>query len=528
MKEQSTSRGFAILSAAGIIVKLMSLIYMFILIRLIGSNTYAVYTASYVIFVFVYMLINSGIPATLSKFVAELIAVNNYKDAVKTFKIARFILLIAGTILSLLMIFTAGFVSNAIHFNEARLSLIVLAPTVLFTSIASTYRGYFQGRGSMKPTAVSQIIEQAVNIVFSLTFAYAWRSKGVEYACAGATVGTTVGALVSAIYLVIICEKTRALKFIKSTQEIIYRYTNKQLLRRLLAYGVPISLCWGLQYSGSIVDMANTKTRLLYAGFSNLHANLLYANLGKYQILINVPITIISALCAAILPMISKYHATEDKEGVKRGINYSFRSCMIIAVPSAVGLAALSYPIFEMIFPGNRDGAFLMEIGAVVIILMSLVQIQSTILQSIGKFYLATFYIVIGIVIKILINYYFIAIPNININGAILGTIVGYSIPLYFNSKLIKKSLKINYSLLRKAAKPFIASLAMGIIAFTLRYLLGLSTTNYILNSLFTLISMFVGISVYAFIIIYIGGIRKGDLNWLPRKINKYIAPYLK
>ncbi|HEY5561233.1 MAG TPA: polysaccharide biosynthesis protein [Clostridiaceae bacterium] len=530
MKEQSTTKGFAILSAAGIIVKVMSIFYIFILIKIIGPTGYGHYLATYTIFVFVYIIINSGIPAAISKFIAELLALGNFRDAVKTFKLARTILVLAGTVCSLILILSSGWISKASGQHEIiKLSLILLSPSILFTAVASAYRGFFQGKGNMNPTAVSQIIEQFLNTTLSLLFAFLWRNQGMEYYIAGATVGTTIGAFFSAVYLIIICNKSKALKPPKGRYEDLglYRYTNKQLVRRLLSYALPISTCFGLQSAGTIVDLANIESRLQHGGIGYDQSVNMYGYLGKFQILINVPITIITALSATILPKISRYHTLDDRKAVKEGVNYAFKTCLLIAIPSAIGLAALSYPIFELLFPSVTNGAYLMEIGSITLVLMALVQIQATLLQSVGKFYLATFYIILGILVKIALNYILVANKSININGAIIGTIVGFAIPVYFNNKLIKEAFRIKYSLLKIAYKPFLAALVMGIVGLILRFLMSIISSGYIIKSLMTIITVVISVIVYSIALIIFGGITKNDMDKMPLKVRRRIPAFL-
>ncbi|HBC96620.1 MAG TPA: sporulation protein SpoVB, partial [Clostridium sp.] len=155
MKEQSTARGFAILSAGGMLVKVLSIVYIPLLMRIIGDEGYGLYGASYQIYTFVFVLTNSGIPVAISKLISELDAVGDYKDAVKGFRIARAMLMVIGMVMSVLLMVFASPLARAMGYKKIYLSLLSLAPAILFTSVASTYRGYFQGRGNMTPTAVS-------------------------------------------------------------------------------------------------------------------------------------------------------------------------------------------------------------------------------------------------------------------------------------------------------------------------------------------------------------------------------------
>jgi stage V sporulation protein B len=532
MKTQSTTKGFAILSAAGMIVKLISLLYVPMLLFTIGEEGYAVYYVAYSIFAFVYVITNTGLTSAISKLVSELVALKNYKDAVKAFKMARLMLIAIGIIMTLFMLFMAKPLSKVMNMPKAYLAIAALSPAVLFTSVASAYRGYFQGRGNMTATAVSQILEQIMNIIFSLFFAGILSKYGIEAACAGGTVGTTVGALVSVIYLLRYYKKHKTFKIPKiHLQEEITRLPNKQLARKLINYAIPLTINWGLQNAGNVIDNKVTKGRLLVSGFSDVQANVKLSYLAKYQTLIGVPITVISALCAAVLPVISGAAALDDREEVKRGIDYAFKTCFLIAMPAAFGLAVLSRPIYETIFPGRSSGDVLIKYAAVVLIFMAVVQIQSTILQSIGKLYVSTLYIVIGIAAKIIINYILIGRPNINILGAVYGSMAGFLIPLLLNNFVIKRSLRIKYNLISLSVKPLIAAAFMGVVVylvqFDVKYILDFVYKGYFVNVLSTVIAIGAGGFTYIYALVLIGGITKKELEIIPARLRRFIPKTL-
>jgi stage V sporulation protein B len=532
MKTQSTTKGFAILSAAAMLVKIISVLYVPFLLAIIGNYGWGIYYGAYQIFLLLYIITNSGIPSAVSKQVSELIAIGNYKDALKTFKIARLILMIFGFFMAILMLIMAKPLAGFIHLNQAYLAIMALSPTVFFSAIESAYRGYFQGRGDMKPTAISQVLEQIINTVFSLLFAALWLKYGIEAACAGGTVGTTLGAIVSAAYLIWFYKRNKDHRVLHRNDGIVVvRLTNKQLVKRLLYFGVPITLCWGLQYAGNIVDASNTVGRLAKAGLPAMQAAIQYGNYGKFQTLINVPITIISALCAAVLPLISAAAARKSKSDVKHGIDFALKTCYLIAIPSAVGLAVLSTPIFTIFGSRFAGGAPLMEIGSIILIMMAVVQIQTTILQGIGKIYQATAYLILGLIVKIAANYFLIAMPAINIKGAIIGTVLGYLLPLLLNRRLIMKSMRVPFSIIVPSLKPLMASIIMGLwsyFVYNILYLiLSFVSSGYVTNFISVTVAISSAAFVYLYILILNKGITKSDMESLPKKLAKFIPEFM-
>jgi stage V sporulation protein B len=339
-----------------------------------------------------------------------------------------------------------------------------------------------------------------------------------------------MGALISAAFLMYYCERNKKFNDQRAEQNPeAVRLRTKQLVKKIIHYSIPITICVGMTYAGNIVDLYNTKVRLMAGGFSDTNATILYGYLVKYQQLLNVPIALISSLSAAILPALSAAAAVRNRKELHDKIAYSLRLCFLIALPCAVGLGVLSTPIYNMLKFGN--GAFIMAYGSVVLVFLSVMQIQSTILQGIGKLYIATVFSITGIIFKITVNYFLIAIPKINILGAIIGSIVGFSIPIILNQRIINKTLKIRIRLYRHALKPFLASIFMGAMVFATYFVLnsifGIISKNYLFKSLAVIISITAGAYYYLIGLIFTRGIKKQDLNIIPGKLKKFIPRYL-
>lgn len=525
--KQSTTKGFAILTAAGFMVKFLSLLYVPFLAKILGDRGIGVYSSAYNIFIYVYILTNAGIPVAISKMVSELIAVGNYKDAVRTFKIARFLLLILGMSMSILMLIFVVPIASVTESSTAKLAIMALAPTVLLSSVLSAYRGYFQGRGNMTPTAVSQVLEQIANTIFSLAFAAYFIKYGIAEGAAGGTIGTSVGALVAVIYMIHFYKKNKVFRVPKGYKQLdIKRYTTKKIIKKLLGVAIPMTICLGIQQSGLLIDLWLVKSRMIASGMTKVQADVLWGVLFKYTTLINVPIAIISSLAITILPSISSLMALRDKKAVRNKINYAFRLCFLVAVPCAVGLAVLANPIVNLLQYGSSVGKLLIY-GSVVIILMAVVSIQTSILQGIGKVYLVTIYAIFGLIGKIITNYIFVAIPSINVIGAIMANGVSFAILLILNYIAINKELRIRISLTKHAIKPLIASAVMGIVAKTMygsfNFVLSFVREGFFANAFGILIAMTLAMVTYFFVLVLIGGITKEDLEVLPHKITKHI-----
>lgn len=519
--KKAATRGFAILTVAGILNKVMSVAYVPILLQIIGGVGYGIYTAGYKIYAFIYILTNSGFPIAISKLEAELIARKNYRDARRSFRVVSMVMTIYGFAMAALTAIFARQITTAMHYNRSYLVILALSPTMLFSAISGIYRGFFNGISNMKPTAMSQIIEQFLNVVLSLVFALMLMKYGIEWACAGATVGTTIGSLASALYL-----RQKYLRYKKvlkkHTSDDIGWVDTQTLVSRFLSYAIPIALNSIIVFGGDLIDLLNVGPRLISAGFSSDWTYVLLGVLNKYSSLLNVPLAITTALYTAMMPSFSAAVSLKDTEQLKSNISDAFRMSLMISIPSAVGLTVISKPIFLFLFSEKYvDGWRLMTVGSIVVILYSVIQIQAGILQSINKTKYSTISMLVGIAVKVFINYFLIAIPSINIMGAVIGTIVCYIIAMDLNSRYIKKFLPVQVSIKRHIGRPAVSSAAMAIsvtVVYKLLYMLlhFFIRGTYIPNAISTLISVLVGCFTYAVIMLRLGGITRDDVESIP------------
>ncbi len=528
--EKSIGKGFAVLSFAGIVVKLISLLFVPFMLNILGDEGYGIYSITYQVFSFIYIIANSGVPVAISKFVSELSGKSYHRAALRSFKIARSLLILIGFILSVIMAACSKLIASAMHTEKAWLGILVLSPCVFITSVLSAYRGYFQGRQQMNPTAVTQIIEQIVHIIFSITFASLWIKSSIEAGVAGGSIGTSAGALAALIVIIAIFNRYVKNGFAVTGDSVRSPYTYKQLITTIIKYSVPITICSAVQYGGNLIDAWNTKGRLIASGLSEQNSSVLYGYLSKSQQLINVPVSLIIALAVAMLPAVTSSLAVRDRKTASDKINYSFRLCYLISVPFAFGMAILHGGIFQILKYGS--GSELLLYGALTLILLATSQIQTSILQSLNRLYYAVFSLAVGVVIKIAANYILIAIPSIRIYGAIIGTFISMTAVVLINQYMINQKERIRLSIPKLIWKPIAASLYMSAavcIVYYLpkRFLPGIFS-GYAANLVLTGISALVGVFVYFVVMAKIKGLSKNDLDSVSSKIYRFLPEFMK
>lgn len=529
MREESKiARGALVLSVAGILSKVISIIYSPVLRSILGYEGLGVYGKVLDVYLFIYAITSVGAQPAVAKVVSELTAVGNNKGAIKALKISSKFYFFAGSITGLLMMALAYPISKVMSSSAVVYGIIALGPCILITSLLSVYRGYLQGKGKMTPIAVSQILEQFLNVLISLIFAYILMNFSLELGVAGAQVGTTIGALFALFYSIYFVIKS---KYKEEALEDYHNPSSKKIFRKIIMYSIPIVLSAGLQNFGGLVDTANVSSRLISIGLSQSQADSLYGIYTIYKTLIGVPLTFVTAISVAILPSITAARALKDNKAVKKRTRNAFKLSLAVAIPSAFGLSILSDEIYIILYNSNY-GSYMIEIGAFIIILMTLTQIQSSVLQSINKFYyvLATFSV--GIIFKIALNYFMVAIPEINITGVLIGNFAWYLIPAIFNHRKICKTLRMKMPVVRLLFKPLFSSilmvLAIKIINIPFNFMYTFMEPSRLNSIPVVLVSVAVGIVIYLYSMILLGGIKREDIETISPKIMNIMPKFMR
>lgn len=520
-----SSIGFIILSTANIFCKVLSLLYIPFLIATIGDEGYGIYYAAYNVYAFVFMFALSGTSTVIPKLIAEYSAKGNELDAMASFKIGNRMMLCTGVFFASLMFFGAGKLVDFIGYQKAYLAILSLAPSIVLTAVNSSFRSYFQGRNNMTPIAISQVIEQIGNTVFTIGCSFALIKISLEWGVAGGALGTTLGAFITQLYLLLQYKKDKKIKRESNPRA----KTDKEIFKYMFNFALPLIVSTGFIYAGNnLVDVANIKSGLLKSGFTDSYATIRYGNFGNFMQLVNVPMIIISSLSLTILPILAKANTLESKDELKNNIKQIFKISFLISIPSAVGLSVLSEPIFDMIFVSSQyKGSDLLKFGSFIIVSYSLFQLSNTILNSVGRVYKGTTSAMIGVIIKILSNFILIPIATINIFGAIIGLCLSQAIPFLLNYRHIKNHIGTKESLVNSWAKPLLSSAIMGICVFLtyngLFKLLSLMLPKYPSLSISILASVYVGAVVYIKTMYITKGITEKDLSIVPKKLRKLV-----
>ncbi len=520
--KDSFLKGALILGLAGIIVKIIGAFFRIPLGNLIGAEGMGYYQAAYPVYTLFLTLATAGFPTALAKLVSEKMAIGDYKGAHKVFKVSYTVLAITGFIAFCIFFFGADFIVNDIMENPgAKYAMIAISPALLFVPVMSAYRGYFQGRREMSYIAISQISEQLFRVVLGITLAYLFMNSlgpnpGPEQGAAGAIIGATIGAIASIVYLIIayLFKLKTIRREIKRSTKVREEHVTK-ILKNLLVVAVPITIGASVMPLVNMIDNVIVIRRLIEAGFTQTEANILFGQLtGMAMAIINLPAVITVAMSMSLVPAISEAYAVGNRAKAIKETKSAIKITLMIVLPAAFGIASLAHPIMKLLYPGEPEivGTILLVLTPCVVFL-GLIQSLNGILQGMGKPMIPVICLVIGMAFKVVISYTLTAIPQINVIGSALGTVIAYFVAGTLELIYIKKAMRMKLSIKEFFIKPIIIVTTMFLIVkLSFGFMIGILG-----NTMATTLSIAIGAIVYVMATFVLGGIKKDELLSIPK-----------
>ncbi len=537
MSSNKILKGTAILAVAGILVKVLGAIFKIPLNALIGTEGLAYYSYAYPLYSLLLVIATAGLPVAISRLVSEKIALNDYVSAQNVFKISRWLMFGVGFVSFLVCFFGAELMAEHVYKDPgAVLPIKAIAPALIFVPVMSAYRGYFQGRQNMNPTAISQFIEQIVRVAVGLLATFLLLDMGLDAAAAGATFGATMGAVGGLVVIALIYSlNKKAIKYhVDHSIKIDKHETNGQIVKQILAIAIPITIGASIAPLMSFADSAIVVRRLLDAGFQLDAARDLFGELSGYcTTMIGLPQVITQGIAVSMVPAVAAAFKLKNKGELTDSINMGMRISMIVGMPCAVGMMVLAEPVLVFIFGRSEEtiasaihAAPTLQIMCAGVVLMALLSTTNGILQGINKQLLPVKNEAISAVFKIVVTYILVAIPSLNIMGAAIGSVVTYGVAFALNMRDLHKYAQIKMNISLVFVKPIIASLLMGAAAFASYKLLLMVISS---QTLAMFGSIMVGVIAYVVLIFAIKVITKEEVVMLPmgdkliRVIDKFV-----
>lgn len=515
-----------ILAMAGILSRLIGIARRFPMEHIIGDKGNGYYSTAYEVYAMMLIISCYSLPLAVSKVVSLRVSKRQYKSAERAFRCAMAFAIVTGGLTFLICEVFGDALAGIMGEPMSALALKVLGPALLIVSVMGVFRGYFQGLGTMMPTAVSQILEQVFVLIGSIAGAYFMYRYGEKvgallhnadfapsYGAAGASIGPVAGSLIGLIFLILVFVLYRASARRRRVREDVRKTDSYgQLFKVIILTILPVLLSTTVYNLSNVIDIKIYNDVMTAKGLDSVRAYNLGVYTGKYRVLVNVPIAIANAMCSSIVPVLTGLMARDEIGQVRSKIEQAMRFTMLVAIPSAVGLTVLARPIITTLYRGEIDMAVeLLHIGSVSVVFYTISTLTNGVLQGINKMQIPVRNAAIALVIHIAVLYGALQL-DWGINALVFANILFAVIVCAMNAFSIRKYLGYRQEYMRTFVTPLIAAVIMGAVIWVINLLL-----SRIAGSVVVVIAgILIGVVVYAAALILLKGVTERDLRNMP------------
>ncbi|WP_029321553.1 putative polysaccharide biosynthesis protein [Butyrivibrio sp. AE3004] len=522
-----------ILATAGIISKIIGLLYQAPFTGIVGDEGNGYYSTAYYIYSIVLLISSYSIPSAMSKIISQRLAVHEYRNAQRIFHCALIYVCIVGAVGSLIAFFGAPLFVDGYSIPVLR----VFSPFIFIFGPLGVLRGYFQAHRTMIPTSISQLVEQFLNAFVSVGGAYLLvnlaLSKGSDestramYGAIGGALGTGSGVVIALIFMLFVYNANRDAVKRKVIHDHHKDLGYREIFILILMIVTPFIL------STFIYNLSTTLNSTLFSKIMTYNRgiphNEVVTRFGvfsrKAMNITNFPIAIASAGAATIMPSVSTYYAQKNYERTAQMVERVYRLINMIAIPSAVGLFALSEPIIMLLFPQKstlHEAGVLMQFLAITVVFYSLSTVSNAILQGIGRVNAPVINAAIALVIQTIVLTLLLLFTNLGNKALAIVTILYSLLMCILNEYSISKALDVKQDIKKMYIIPFAVSVVMGTMAFLVYRLFSIFVGKVLENEYFTnlicvAVAMFIAVLIYAVGMVRTKGVTEEELLQFPK-----------
>lgn len=522
-KTKSIIGGMTVLGLAGVICKLVGVLFSIPLQWMIGLDGLGVYNAVFPTYNLLLTISSAGLPVAVSRLVARSLAKDDPRSAKNVFRTAMLLLAVLGCIATVIILAGSSLLAQRVNIPESKLGFQLIAPCVALVCVLSAFRGFMQGQQNMTPTAISQLIEQVGKVAIALPLAHLGSVYGAEsnmsaaYGAAGALLGTTIAEGAALVYMLMLYLRNRR-RFNELPQTAGENAASLDVMKQLLAISIPITIGACIVPLSQWIDSAMLMERLQSAGSIYEDAKKLYGLFtGTVIRIINIPTALALAVSMSLVPAISSAKALNDEETIRKQSDLGLRFAFLIGFPCSIGMSVLAEPIMRFFYENTTEevylviGGQLLAVSSLTIVLFTVVQATSSILQGLGKQRIPMYTLVAGVICKIALNYVLVGMPGVGIHGAPIASLVCYTVSLVPNLYFVIRYGKVRFNLMGWIVRPGIATAAMGIAVWAVRAILPA-------GRLYTILEVAVGVVVFAAVALAVKAVTKDDLRSFRRR----------
>ncbi|MCR5743612.1 MAG: polysaccharide biosynthesis protein [Lachnospiraceae bacterium] len=530
-----------ILAVASIVVRLIGLLYRVPMTRIIGDVGIGYYSTAFQVYNVILLLSSYSMPQAVSKLMAMRLAKKQYRNANRYFLCALVFSVISGFIFSSIMYFGADFIADdMLNASLAAYSIRMLAPTVFIMSFLGVFRGFFQGFNNMFPTALSQIFEQIANAIASIVGAWVLFNQGQKidlvkgttdgvYSAAlgakGGTIGTFVGALTALVFMIFMFilyypSLRGAMK--KESKKRVFKYS--RVFQDITLMVTPIIASTFIFHIINLIDNGVFGAYMTSIDKKDEYMAIWGVYSGKYQLLINLPIALATALASSVIPQLSGAVERRNKGEIREKIDITIRFTTLLSIPAMVGIAVLGGDLVRLLFgeaTTNGEAAHMLLYGCLAVLFFAYATITNGILHGLGRMFTTVRNSAIAFVVHIIALILSLWILGINIYGVVLSYMVFGLVVSVFNFYSILESTHFVGNFSKTFFKPIAASLVMGVVVYLSSYLINMGfsiiiKSEAVVKLISVLVSIVLGVCVYFICTFMFKSVDESDLVDMP------------
>lgn len=457
----------SILAAAGLVTKLLGFLYRVPMANLLGEQGNGIYSVAFSIYNIALTLSSYSLPSAVSKLISERLGRGERRSAERMYRTALIFALLGGLAAFAVLFFGADYLEHVYRRDGLARPLRVLAPTTLVVALLGVLRGWFQGRGNMVPTAVSQIVEQVVNVVVSLLAAWQLlrlHGGAASWGAAGGTLGTLAGAAAAMFLMALWVRRAGGRLTGLSARE-----NAAPVWRPFLWTVVPMLLSQTVYQLGATVDDLLFGRAMEAKGVADaVAASLQGVYNSQYNQLTTLPVAITTAMAASLLPGIALYWSQGRRLEAMEKARTVIRLNMALAIPAAVGLGVLAGPIMEELYPRLTDyrdlAVGMLELGSSAVVFYALSTITAAVLQGSGRVHTPARNAALALVIHAVLVAALLYRTDLGVWALIVGNVT-FPLTLSLLNCRAVAALGCRWELRRTFLLPLAVSVPMGLIA---------------------------------------------------------------
>lgn len=426
--KNSLLRGTAVLTAVGLISRLMGFFFRIFLSHAFGEENVGLYQLIFPLYALCISIGTAGIQTAVSRMTAERAAQGKKGETGCVLAAALGLTLGISLFEFLFLQENSAFLSRS-FLGDPRCEdlILILSYSLPCAAVHSCICGYSFGLQKTGVPALSQLIEQTARILFVTgTFFIMQKNSGtasIKLAAGGIVAGELVSAVFSAVFLA-----GRAAKLTKSAsrecRRRIFPFPGRLLptVKELLRLSVPLTANRTSVTLLQSVEAASIPACLKLYGMNMSDALSMYGVLtGMALPCILFPSALTNSVGTVLLPAVTSAQASNDRNGILRLIRKSAGSCFILGLSSCLLFLLFGRQIGELLFHSSSAGRFILTLAWICPFLYTNTALLSS-LNGLGKTASAFLINMTGLLVRI--AGVFLAIPRSGMEGYLIGLLI--------------------------------------------------------------------------------------------------------